>query len=239
MFQMIIKKLYIALFVGGISTVSFAQDFEKDMTEIGERMENSSTVSISVDVKMYSKKGGRIIYAGSAGMIKSNESTKSVLGEMEFISTPEYELRVDHEEKELLIFKKKAPSDTKIEEREQVEFDVEALKKLIESDQAGQKKPVVKLISRAAGIRTYSISGSVGIVEVILELDMNAKKINSVKYEYGDASSKGQYVILIYTKFLFDSDVSSDFDLTNYFTETDSKYVLASKLNGYYIYTER
>lgn len=183
MFQRIIKQSYIALFVCIASSFAFGQDLKQDMAEIGEKMENASTVAITVDVKMYNKKGGSTIYAGKAGIVKSEESTKSTLGEMEFISTPEFELRVDHEERELLIFKKQAPSDTKIQEGETMELDVEALKKLIESDQESQKKPKITLKSNVSGVKTYSITEIEGMAEVILVIDMNSKKVKTVKFE--------------------------------------------------------
>lgn len=221
-----------------ISILSFGQDLEKDMAEIAEAMKTASSISIGVDIKMYSKKGGGLIYKSNASLIKSEESTKSVLAEMEFVNTPLYEVRVDHEERAVLIFKKEKPSDTNLPETEQVEFDVEALKKLIESEESTTKKPTIKLVSSVGGIKKYSIKGSPGISELILELDLTNKKIKSVLIEYGDASSKGQYVVLRYSTFTYNTDVTSVFNLTNYFTEKDNNYVLSPKLKGYHIYTE-
>ncbi|MCJ8289340.1 MAG: hypothetical protein HRT58_22020 [Crocinitomicaceae bacterium] len=208
------------------------------MAEIAEAMKTASSISIGVDIKMYSKKGGGLIYKSNASLIKSEESTKSVLAEMEFVNTPLYEVRVDHEERAVLIFKKEKPSDTNLPETEQVEFDVEALKKLIESEESTTKKPTIKLVSSVGGIKKYSIKGSPGISELILELDLTNKKIKSVLIEYGDASSKGQYVVLRYSTFTYNTDVTSVFNLTNYFTEKDNNYVLSPKLKGYHIYTE-
>lgn len=229
------------IFIGFILFVplsSFSQDLEKDMAEIGDKMESATSVSMEVDVKVYSSKGGTIVYSSGASLIKSENSTKSVLGEMEFINTPEYEVRVDHEDKAILIFKKLAPSDSKVPKTEQVEFDMEVLKKLIESEEGSQKKPIIKLLSSSGGIKKYSISGTPGIVETVLELDLTNKKIRSVRMEYGSDNSKGQFVVLNYSKFVYDADVSTSFNLANYFTESDKTYILSNKLKGYHIYTE-
>ncbi len=220
------------------SSALFGQDLEKDMAEIADKMKASTSVSIDVDIKMYSNKGGSLIYKGNASLSKSQESMKSVLGEMEFINTPKYEVRVDHEERAVLIFKKEKPSESNMPKSEQVDFDVEALRKLIENEESTSNKPEVKLISTTGEIKKYSIKGSPGISELIVELNSVKKKIVTVRLEYGDGNSKGQYVVLSYNLFVYDTDVSSDFNLANYFTEKDNNYVLSSKLKGYHLYTE-
>lgn len=234
-----IKTRYILGIFCLFSLPTLAQDLEKDLTEIGQKMEASTSVSIVVDVKMYARKGGSIVYTGNAKMIKSNESTKSVLGEMEYINTPTFEVRVDHEEKGVLIHRKEvADPSAKATKWEDVEFDIEALKKIMES-QGKSSKPTIKLVSSSNGTKKYSITGTEGISESVIELDMNTKKLVSVRYEYGTGSDNGQYVVLNYSKFTYNSDVSSAFDLSKYFTENESTFVLAPDLKGYYIYTER
>lgn len=221
-----------------ISASVIGQNLEKDMTEIAEAMKTASSLSVGVDIQMYSKKGGSLIYRGNASLAKSKESTKSVLAEMEFVNTPSYELRVDHEEKAVLIFKKETPSDSNLPKSEKVDFDVDALRKLMEGEESS-KKPTIKLISSSGGIKKYSIKGSSGISEMIVDLDITNKKIKSVIIEYqNDGGSNGQYLVLNYSKFDYNTDVSSAFDLTNYFTEKDNNYVLSQKLKGYHIYTE-
>lgn len=238
MFRNSMYTVALGAFFSLFSLSVLGQDLEKDMAEIGKKMEEASSISIAVDVKVFSKKGGNTVYSGNAALIKSGTNVKSVLGEMEFVNTPSYEVRVDHEEKGVLIFKKESATDSKVPKSEKVDFDVEALKKLIESEEGSQKKPTIKLVSSAGGLKKYSITGTPGVLEVVMELDMNAKKITTVRFEYGDANSKGQYVVLSYTKFAYDTDVSSAFVLTNYFTETGNTYTLSSKLKGYHIYTD-
>lgn len=236
MFQNSIKLILIAFCF--LFSPIFGQDLEKDLTEIGKIMEAASSVSISVDVRMYSSKGGSSRYSGNAKMIRSGESIKSVLGEMEYINTPTFEVRVDHEEKEVLIFKKaRVDSNSTSPKHEEVEFDIEALKKLMESE-GDQIKPTVKLVSSSAGIKKYSITGVQGVKESVIELDMNTKKLVSVRYEYGSGSEKGQYVVLNYTKFKYNSDVSSVFNLSKYFTENEGLFVLAPSFKGYNMFTE-
>ena len=230
MFQKI-KLVTIAFFVG---TLCSAQDLQKDFATIGEKMESASSISIAVDVKMYSSKGGSLGYSSKASSMKMGEYSKSVLGELEFINTPKFELKLDHEERAILIYKRDTTS-TSFRELSLEDFDVKKLQKFFEKNQS-QPTTEVKLVSAASGVKTYSITGAKGIKEMRVVLNMTSKKISKITYEY---DGSGQYVVLTYSGFDYDKDLSSHFNLDSYFKEVGGKYVLTDKLKNYHLYTEK
>ncbi len=218
--------------VGG----AFGQNLESDLQKISESMESAKSVAINVQVSSYSSKGGSLIYSAEASAMKMDRSMKNVLAEIETISTPYYELKIDHEERAILILEK--DSTESIQEINLSDFDVRKLKKYFENDQSEYSK-TVKLVSNSNGKKTYSITGIEGMREVLISLDANSNKIIQITYEYGSNSQKGQYTVLDYTKFVYNKDLSASFDLNTYFSEVNGQYVLVDKLKGYQIFTEK
>lgn len=231
------SSLYSIAFVL-LSFLSFGQDLKTDFQSIANRMESAKSVMINVDVKMHSRKGGTPIYSSKASVSKMGTSSKNVLGEMEFITTSSYELKLDHEERAVLIFEKTGNSTQESSPKQTVDFDISELQKFLEENES-KSSTKTKLISNANGRRLYSITGVPDISEMTIELDVNTKKIIKITYEYGTSSKKGQYVVLKYEKFQYDLDLTAHFDLTKYFSIENDAYVLNSSLKGYHIYTEK
>lgn len=214
---------------------TYSQNIHKDIELISEKMETSTSVNLEVDVKVYSKKGGELIYSSKASAFKMGEAqSKTVLADMEFIQTTDFELKIDHDEKAILIFNKKHTNSSK---NESFEFDLNKLKDLFNTNE--NKSPSVKLLSNVSNIKKYSITGIPGTKEILITLDVSHLKIISVIYEYGTAKEPGQYILLNYTKFDFNTDLSSHFDLKKYFSIVSGEYVLNAKFKDYHLYTEK
>jgi len=225
----LITSFFLAFF--GLS-----QDLEKDFEQIVQKMDSARSIMIDVSVKAYNRKGGQAIYSTKASVIKMEESSKSILGELEILMTPEYDLKIDHEEKAILILKKQDVSKQDLPNFD--DLDMKKLRKYFESDES-DVKPKIKLISNEGGIKKYSITNVPDIFEMQIHLNSKTNKLLKLSYEYGNSNSKGQYVVLNYSKFDYDLDQSKEFDLTNYFTIDGGEYVLNKRLVGYKIFTER
>lgn len=236
MFQRISITFIITVCLGFYGcTQSLEQDFESIMRQ----METASSVSINVSVKVYAQKGGSVVHSTTASVEKNGKNVKSVLGELEIITTPEYDLKIDHEEKAVLILKRDSVKSETLTELG--ELDLKKLKKFFEENatSADDSKPEIKLLSNANGEKKYAISNIQGVVEMQVHLNTNKNKLQKITYEYGNSGSKGQYVVLNYSKFQYNVDQTSTFDLTKYFTVKNGKYVLSAQLEEYKIYTER
>lgn len=228
------QKINLIVVIVLCSFTGFGQNLNDDLQKIVSKMDSSKSVSLEIDVKMYSDKGGSMIYSSKAAVYKSGLKTKNVLSEMEYIDSGKHTVRIDHEEKAVLIQKKQSLSKEKLASM-QDQVDVKELQKLLKSESNGSKS-TVKLKSSTTGIRIYSITGISEMKEVIIELNFNESAIRKISYEYGEQS--GQYVVLDYTKFDFNKDLSSEFEMTKYFTMENNIYKLSPALAGYILYTE-
>lgn len=227
------RKINLLLFLFATS-ISWSQSLDADLNAIVKRMEAAKSVSIEVKVEMYGKRGGSLLYSSNASIDKMGDFAINKMGEMEFHIQPTCDFKVDHEEKIILVHRKK--QSQKPRKIEQLDLDVEQIRKMFKSgDEAVNTKPT--LLSDKAGIRTYKISGSSSFKDFIIRLDMNKKCLLEVSYEY-DENNTGQYVVLHYTRFEYDRDLAGKFDSKNYFTVENNKYVASATLKGYKIYAE-
>ena len=222
----------IALFVF-ISLSSFGQDLKADFTIISQALDSANSVSMKVVAKTYSSNGGKLLSSTNASIDVSGKKNKNVLGELEFINTEKYFIRIDHEEKAILILK--LEKTKKKQKTKSMEIDVEALKKFLEP--STEKKPTIKLVSNYNGAKSYAITGIDGMVEMKIDLNVTTKSISKISYEYG-ASGGSRFVLVEYQKFEYDHIDKNTFDLTRYFTIDNNSYKLSELLKGYKIYTE-
>ncbi len=202
-------------------------------------MLKSSTIAMDIDVKVFDKKGGRLIYSTNAAMRKSDGNSFSILGEMEFIVTKEYDIQIDNEEKAILISKRDAQSKQLESINEQLKtLDVGTLKKLLQTDDELTAFDV-NIVSDNDGMREYLVLNKKTKARTSILLDTHKNIIKSIKYEFNAETSSTQYVVLNYTKFDYDTDVSTHFDLKKYFSIVSGEYVLNAKFKDYHLYTEK
>lgn len=233
------NRTYFLVFSFLLSLYGWSQDLKADMSVITEKMKASETLLLEVEAKMYNTKGGAMIFQSSAEMMKDGTKMKSKLGEMEFLITDDYEIRIDNEEKSMLILDKskerksilpQSKSDLK-----KFEDDIKEIEKLFSEN---ENKVSIALLSSSGGIKKYSITGIEGIKEVVINLDLNKKSIKSISYEYGSASEKGQYVVVVYSRFEYDATLGSEFNLSGIFTKNQDNYILQGKYKNYHLFTE-
>lgn len=226
--------LVIGLILGSFSLQ--AQEFEKEMKAIISKIDTTKSISISVKVAVYSKKGGSLVYSMVSTVDHSKGNTITHLGEMEMYQSEKYEVQVDHEEKRMMVRKK-----TVVKEADFSDLNLKELKKLVAAEgDVEAKKPKFTLVSNNNGIKTYSITGSEGIKELQIVLDTKTEKIQKISYEYTeDGPNKGQYCVLEYDKFDYSpSFTSTFFDSKNYFSYVNKSYVPAKRLSTYKLITE-
>lgn len=229
------RKTKILLIFLSIGFFGVSQSLEADLELIAEKMNSCSSVSIGVFVNVKSSKDGASIYKAKAELQKRGGNSRSVLGEMESLRLEEYDLRIDHEEKMVLVVDKE-----NLEQRidpSEMDIDVKALKKLLKNKDAPVPNEV-KLVSNKDKIRKYAISGIQGMTEVIVVLDMNRLSMKSISYEYESSELGGQFVELIYETFEYDINLSEVLNTAQYFFLKDDKIVLHDSLKEYTLYTE-
>lgn len=222
-------KYLILILVFSMSFSILSQEFEKDMKAVVSKMDAATSISISVKVALYNKKGGDIQYSTVSTVEKSANTTITKLGEMEMFTSDKYEVQVDHEENHMLIH----PIS-----KEKVDFsdiNLKEIKKLLEVDETAVKKPVYTVVSNVNGVKTFSIKNIESYKEWIVVLDTKEAKIKKIEYQYLDSgTTKGQYCVLIYEKFDYSpSFPPSYFDYKNYFTLENTHYILSKKFTNY------
>lgn len=222
-------KYLIYTLVLSISFSIRAQEFEKDMKAVIEKMDASTSISISVKVALYNKKGGAIQYSTVSTVEHSGSTTITKLGEMEMFTSDKYEVQVDNEENQVFIH---PVSKTNVDFSD---INLKEIKKLLERDETVVKKPTYGLLSNVNGIKTYTIKNIDGYKEWVVVLDTKEEKIKKVEYEYEDVgTTKGQYCVLVYEKFDFSPSFSSTyFDYKNYFTLENKQYTLSKRFKTY------
>lgn len=234
MFRKIINLCIVLL----LSTSVYAQDalksLQADFQSVADSVDHANSVSVLVTAKAYASRGGTLISTYNAARYESGSSSKVRIDELEIIETKQFALRVDHEEKSLLVIEK--TQSTGKPKMEKMEFDVKALKKFLE-DSGSEQKPIVKLVSDNAGIRKYTISGIEGIRLMEVTLNTSKRMIQTISFEYGSPTSPGQFVLLDYAM-SYNTNVSTQFELSAYFTKKNNEIILSPKLQGYKLYTE-
>lgn len=238
MFQKVINSILFVFFIG---LSSFGQNLDKDVQEIIQNLDSASSVSIKVKVDVYSRKGGAKTFSTTASMQRQKNSFLNILAKQENFENAKYQVSIDHEEKKVLILKKEATAKARAI-KEDFENELKKLQKMLEKQDKGENvkdSKVVKLVSNVSGVRKYSITNIAEYKEISIVLDLNAKVIKSITYEYSEKSEmKGQYVVLDYSEFKIGGDLSKLLTPSNYFTEANGKYTLVSSLKNYKIYTE-
>lgn len=199
-------------------------------------MDSARSVAIDVNVTMFSSKNGSKVYATGASIYKMQNSYRNVLGEIETIITPDYDIRIDHEDQAVLILDK-AKTD-KLEKEFNFNVDLEKIKEYFDTVKRKDRSLTVELISNINNLKKYSVKGIDGFKSFEVELDMSNKSIRAVKFEYTNESYSGQYVVINYTKFEYNKDLAKYFKLSNYFTVQNNKYILNENFKGYQLYTE-
>ena len=231
MFQKTSSLLFIFILFTGWSS---AQSLQNDMQEVIKEMDNASSVSLVIDVQVYDKRGGQKTYATRASLDKMGANSRYVVGEVTMVDTKKYQVRVDSEEKAILILDK---SKKKPEKLENFDVDLKALKKALEEQQGNTPQKAIELLSENNGVRKYKVSELNDFEEMIITFDMNKKVIRSVAYQYG-VKYGGQFASLNYSTFTYNKDLSEVFNMMAYFTIKNNTYVLNNKFKGYTIYTE-
>lgn len=228
-----ISHLLLFLLIAG---TSFAQSLEKDLDAIATKMKESNSIALSVNVSVYTHKGGSKVYGAKASMQRMGKNTRNVLAELETIHTEAYDVKLDHEEKMVLILDEETRPESM--DADQMGFDIKALKKLMAKDEEATPSSKVQLLRSEGSEKTYKISGTQGLDFAEITIDTAGYKIKKVIYKYGSASEGGNYVVLNYSQFDYDKDISSVFELTNLFQKEEGRYALKGAIKDYTLFTE-
>ncbi len=219
--------LFACLFL--LSFTGNGQSLSDDLKAISGYLDSAKSVSLQVDIHVYSSRGGSEIYDASASVDRKGAASVTVLGDVEIYEDATWRVDVNHTEKFVAVIKKEAIQ--KAGKTAGVQFDVRELMKLLGDGSA--KAPAIKLVSDAAGVRTYELTGIESLKEVRIVLDMNKKNIRSVTYEYASESdSKGQYIELSYTRFTV-NETGKTLRASDYFTVSSKQYQLTARFKGY------
>lgn len=227
-------SLISTLFIFAVSTAS-GQDLDADLKLIADAIESAKSVAIEAEVHMYSRKNGPKVYTAGGALYKSGQSVLNTIGGYKSLQTSKYYVQVDEEERIMLVLDR-SKTDRALEKK-MPEMDVRELRKLY-AEKDSESNIKITLVSASDGRKKYKISGVSGVVEVEIELDITKKALVMVSYSYDNELYSGQYVVVNYSKFLYDSDLESHFNPQNYFVVQNSKIIPAKKYTGYKIYTE-
>lgn len=231
----ILSVLVFVLFTFCAASQDAKDKMNTDFESIANRVDSSSSVSIKVQANIYSLRGGSKISSTTASRFQRDEEYVTQLAELEIIETKKFAVRVDHEEKSLLVLEKQK-SGKKIDTGAE-QLDLSALKKFLEENEKQAVKPQVQLVSESSSIRKYRITKVSGFIAIEIEVDFSKVALRNVSFEYGSINDPGQFVDLDYTMH-YNTNVDSEFDLAKYFNKKNGEITLSTKLTGYKLYTE-
>lgn len=219
------------------SNLLWCQNLKNDLNQITHRIDSSKQISLEVKACVYGKKGGSMVYSTKASLYRNGDATLTRLAEQDYLVTPNVEVTVDNEEKEILILKKNNSKTVNKTKTKGSSLDLNAINDFL--DQQESVKPIITLVSNVNGIKTYRVSNIPDLVEMKVILNMNELTINRIEYHYKESSSyKGQFVSLDYTKFSYNENNSSLLKTSNYYYENDGKVVCSAKYKNYSLFTE-
>ncbi|ASS47985.1 MAG: hypothetical protein A3D31_01160 [Candidatus Fluviicola riflensis] len=222
-----LRLLTLLLVVSLHSLVAYNQNLNDDLKKVVGHLDSAASVSLSVDVKLYTKKGGELMYSTKASIDRKGKSSVTVLGDVEIFNNDDFRVDIDHEEKMMMITPKK---EIIKKTKKEMQFDISDLAKWFEDEGSSSK---TTLVSNTSGIRVYSITGVEGFEEVLVTLDMNQKSIKHIHYAYAkDSEYNGRFVELNYTKFKLNS-VDKELNIASYFTLKSGVYTLGSRFTTY------
>lgn len=214
---------------------AFSQNLESDLKLVSERVEHATSVAIDADVKVYTEKGGAVVYSTKASIYKQGDRIRNSVDALTYLQTESYYVQVDKDERAIMVVER-AKTDQRVADR-MPELEVKKLQKQLKTEFKG-KTPTVNLLSDKEGVRKYQVIGFSGVKEAIIEIDTHRKALLMVSYAYDNENYSGQYVTVTYSKFSYDQDLSAYFNTGDYFTIQNGKVVVASKYSGYKLYTE-
>ena len=210
---------------------SFGQKLEDDLAKIVAKLDSASSFSMVVDVKLYTSKGGELMYSSNASLEQKGKASVTILGEAEIFNNESVRIDVDHDGKHVSIVSKKKISD---KAKKEMQIDVADILKWLKNEEES-KAPTIKLVNAAAAQRTYSITGLDEFAEVRFILDMTNYSIKSIQYTYQkEGEQEGKYVELNYTKFKLNA-VERSLSPDSYYTMNGGKCVLTQRFKGYHL----
>lgn len=218
-----------------LTHLSFSQNLDDDFGKIVRQLDSAKTISLYTDIAVFAKKGGTKVFTTNASLKRSGNTSLTALDDLEYYSDGSYFVTIDHDEKRVAVIKNDEKKNKKT--FNDMNFDLKSLKKLI--SQESDSKSVVKLVANSNGSRTYSITNIESIDEIRITLNINKLVITSISYQYSnDSEYQGQYILINYTKFECNIDLTNSLKQSNFFTFSGSNVILNSRLKAYTLYTE-
>ncbi len=218
----------------------FSQDLTSDLNEINKRIERSKQTELVTEVKTYSKRGANVIYNTKAAFYRNGDSTVTILAEMQFLEVGKYQVRIDEEEKSILIYDKtqneKYSSELSISRKE-----VESIRNTLKSleKQLGNKNSTkFTLVNDKNDIRVYSAINIPGLREARISINHKKHTLVAISYEYGSSDEPGNFVEVKYSKFSYSIGNEEIFNLDNIFIISKGKYILSHKYKDFNLFTE-
>ena len=219
------------------ASFSFGQDaqveLQAEMERIQQKMDTVNTVSIRVEANVYSKRGGSKVSSVSASRYQRGDEYFTDLAGLSVLETKNFAMRLDHEERSILVLKKEKPK--KKLKTETIDLDISALNKMMETESESKMK--VSMVSANGNLKKYRVTGMSGIISMEITLNVDTSTIVAVNFEYGTVSSPGQFIELSY-EMSYNQNVDEQLNTTNYFTEENGEFVVSSNLSNYNLYTE-
>jgi hypothetical protein len=214
-----------------------AQDLQQDLQQIGRSLDSAKSVVMIAQVNVFSRKGGSKVFQTEASLKRMGKESLTVLADQEFYDNTEYSVTIDHEEQAVSVIKKDEKANKKA--LKGMNIDVDALAELLREEEGVKTKPVVKLVSNSGGVKTYEITHIPSVKLVRITLNTTQKKLIEITYEYANESEyKGQYIVINYSRFERDTDISGSLKQSAFFTVSGGKIVLSNRLKTYRLYTE-
>src|SRR3989338_5886275 len=122
-----LRLLTLLLVVSLHSLVAYNQNLNDDLKKVVGHLDSAASVSLSVDVKLYTKKGGELMYSTKASIDRKGKSSVTVLGDVEIFNNDDFRVDIDHEEKMMMITPKK---EIIKKTKKEMQFDISDLAKL-------------------------------------------------------------------------------------------------------------
>lgn len=234
------NKNILAFLFAMSSLVLFSQDLTSDLENISKRLEKSNETQLVTEVKTYTKRGGTLIYNTKAELYRKGDSTATTLGDIQFLEVGKYHIRIDEEEKAILIHDKSQNTS----DHQEISFskkDLKSIKETLEAlqnQQNSSNKIKYALVQDKNEIRTYASTNTPGLKEVRIAINHKKNTLVSITYEYGNDDEEGNFVEINYSTFSYSIGNEKVFDLEQIFTISGGKYKLSPKYQHYHLYTE-
>jgi len=216
------KFIFTFLFILLLSFSNFGQDYAKDFRKLYELFESLDGYSFKTKVNLFDESNSNV----SAFVKSTKDGVHYKIGETELMINNKYTISIDHEYKEIRVYK---DIDYKLNKKKiDDQIGLDQLEQMI------RDSTNVKYLGKTSSYKTYEIQGASVVEKVIVKISLVTGFLSSIEYIYKEKTDGMTGYKVTYINFIKNPIVSKKyFSEDNFFIKKNKKIELTKKYKNY------